>query len=1072
MLQLSRNGIRNLASNEATYTRGVQYFRENKIINAVWANTAKQYRLTVQGNYPYQVIVSVHADGSFDTTCNCPAHIKEKGACKHIVASLLFLLRHQERSTMTEPATQEEKKILKIIEYFKNGEEVITNGEVFRIEPVLSIPSMLKVDSGTAMLSLSAGNSRLYKVQMLKKFLLDYSNRETISLGKEFKYIAGESEFDNASANLLQALLDIYAIAELLEETTNPKMFSKSSIIMNKKILLHLLPVFEQLPLKLELYGKTYEKVRYKKGNPEISYDMFVTEDAISLDYKDNEPVISITGDGSLLYYDGVIYQPDTKFTKNYLPFYNNLGGERKALVFQGDYRSQFLEYVLPKIHDTLEIKIPEELKDYYLDLPLSASIYFDRYNNDIKAEMRYQYGEYEFNSFEDAPIHSHIIMRKKEQERELIQKLEQYGFEPHSTFYLLKRDADIYTFISQGVEELQQFAKLYYSDEFKKIRSKGTSNFKMGLRLSTDMDLLEMDLECGDLSKAELRELFHSYKLKKKYYRLKDGTFIDLEDEHFQNIHNIFESVNVSYKDIKENEPLRLAKGNAIYLSNVLQNTGIAFTKSKNLEELLDKIHENKPMEYMIPTDIHAILRPYQKTGYFWLRMLSDMGFGGILADDMGLGKTLQAIVYMTALLQETSTKDAKFLIVCPTSLVYNWLDEIETFTPNRKACVITGTPQERKEQIASIEEYEIAITSYPLIRRDIKEYQSVHFHTVFLDEAQFIKNASSVNAQSVKQLQTKHRFALTGTPMENSLSELWSIFDFIMPQYLLTYSKFVEHYEKPILHGEVTAMEQLNKKIQPFILRRMKKDVLEDLPDKIENKFLTEMTEEQSKIYVSYMMQVRSELAGEINRIGFEKSRMQILAALTRLRQICCHPATFLEGYVGGSGKLDLLMQLLPELLGNQHRVLIFSQFTSMFDLIKPELEKAGIEYFYLEGSTKISSRNDYVRRFNEGERKIFLVSLKAGGTGLNLIGADTVIHFDPWWNPAVEDQATDRVHRIGQKQTVHVMKLLTKGTIEEKIYKLQKKKRDLSNRIIEARETFLTSLTREELEELLSD
>ena len=344
--------------------------------------------------------------------------------------------------------------------------------------------------------------------------------------------------------------------------------------------------------------------------------------------------------------------------------------------------------------------------------------------------------------------------------------------------------------------------------------------------------------------------------------------------------------------------------------------------------------------------------------------------------------------------------------------------------------------------------------------------------FHTVFLDEAQFIKNAASVNAQSVKQLQTQNRFALTGTPIENSLSELWSIFDFIMPKYLLTHSKFMEYYEKPVLRGDTAAAEQLNKKIQPFVLRRMKKDVLEDLPEKIETKLLTEMTEEQSKVYLSYMAQVRSELVGEIDRMGIGKSQLQILAALTRLRQICCHPATFIENYGGGSGKLDLLMQILPELLQNQHRILIFSQFTSMFDLIKPVLEEANIEYFCLEGATKISTRNDYVRRFNQGEGSVFLVSLKAGGTGLNLIGADTVIHFDPWWNPAVEDQATDRVHRIGQKQTVHVIKLLTKGTIEEKIYKLQKRKKELSDSIIEAKETFLTSLTKEELEALLTE
>ena len=1072
MLQLSRSGIRSLAANEAAYIRGVQYFRENKIIHAAWANTAKQYRLTVQGNYPYQVIIHVHDDGSFDTICNCPAHIKEKGACKHIVASLLFLLRRQERATMSAPTTEEEKRLLKIIDYFKNSDELSGKGDIYYIEPLLTIPSMLKADNGTALLSLYAGNTRLYKIQALKKFLLDYFNGETIVLGKEFKFIHGESEFDNASVTLLEQLIGIYDIADILEQGNNPKLFLKNSLSMNQKMLLRFLAVFEQLPITLELYGKTYNKVRFKKGNPEIAYDMFAEEDAISFNYKDIEPVVPITADGSLLYYDGFIYQPDARFKQAYLPFYNNLGANKKPLVFHGEYRSQFLEYVLPKIHDILEIAIPDELKEHYLDLPLSVSIYFDRYNHDIKAEVRYRYGDYEINSFEDAPVHTHIIMRKKEQELQLIHLLEEYGFEPHSKFYLLKRDADIYRFITEGIEHLKEHADLYYSEEFKKMRSKKASAFRLGLNLSEDNSLLEMNLEYGDLSRQELKELFHSFKLKKKYYRLQDGTFIDLDTEDFKQMNQLFESINLSYKDMDGDGPLKLSKGNALYLASVLENTDVEFSKSQNVQELLDKIYSNEPMNYQLPQGIRADLRPYQQTGYFWLRMLTDLGFGGILADDMGLGKTLQAIVYMSALLQEPETKGCKFLIVCPTSLVFNWLDEIENFAPERKACVITGTPQERKECIEKLSEYEIGITSYPLIRRDIQEYQNLMFHTVFLDEAQFIKNAASVNAQSVKQLQTQNRFALTGTPIENSLSELWSIFDFIMPKYLLTHSKFMEYYEKPVLRGDTAAAEQLNKKIQPFVLRRMKKDVLEDLPEKIETKLLTEMTEEQSKVYLSYMAQVRSELVGEIDRMGIGKSQLQILAALTRLRQICCHPATFIENYGGGSGKLDLLMQILPELLQNQHRILIFSQFTSMFDLIKPVLEEANIEYFCLEGATKISTRNDYVRRFNQGEGSVFLVSLKAGGTGLNLIGADTVIHFDPWWNPAVEDQATDRVHRIGQKQTVHVIKLLTKGTIEEKIYKLQKRKKELSDSIIEAKETFLTSLTKEELESLLTE
>jgi SNF2 family DNA or RNA helicase len=440
----------------------------------------------------------------------------------------------------------------------------------------------------------------------------------------------------------------------------------------------------------------------------------------------------------------------------------------------------------------------------------------------------------------------------------------------------------------------------------------------------------------------------------------------------------------------------------------------------------------------------------------------------GGILADDMGLGKTLQAIVYMASI-KEISDK-AQFLIVCPSSLVYNWQDELDNFAPDLTSEVITGPPKERQELIESNKVPDILITSYPLMRRDIEIYEKINFHTVFIDEAQFIKNADSLNARSVKQLNSQHKFALTGTPIENSLSELWSIFDFIMPNYLLSHTKFMNQYEKPIMKEEEGVLGDLNRRIIPFILRRMKKDVLKELPDKVETKILTDMVEEQKKVYLSYMENIKSEISNEIKENGLEKSKIKILAALTRLRQICCHPGTFIENYTGGSGKLELLMEIIIDAIANEHRILIFSQFTSMLSIIEKELKNKNIPGFYLEGATKMQDRNDYVKRFNLGEGKVFLISLKAGGTGLNLVGADTVIHYDPWWNPAVEEQATDRAYRIGQVNSVHVIKLITKGTIEEKIYKLQKKKKVLSDSVIQSKEVFISSLSREELEDLL--
>lgn len=1067
MLRLSRNGIRNLASSDIVYSRGLQYYKNNRVTNATFSKAANQYKFQVKGSYTYQVSVGEKEDGSFDYSCNCPSHLKEKGACKHVVASLLFLLKYQEKASMETPRTPEEKKAFQVLDYFANQDDTKAGGEVFRIIPTITIPSMLRADN-YAMVMLHVGNTHMYKVQSLKKFLTDYYNKENIVLGKDFKFIAGESEFDKTSARLLDYLLEIFEIQEVIDKTSYSKIFAKHQLMLSKRMLEKFLSLIGSSSFRLELYQRKFDDIRYQKGNPSIAYELDVYEDTILLDYKEREPVVSLSEDGSLIYFNGFIYSPTQKFTRNYVPFYNTLGKDKKPLSFHGEMKQRFLEEVLPKLHETMDIEIPESLRSRYLQLPLQRCVYLDKYNNSIKAELKFRYGEHEFNCFESPRTDEFILVRQKEEEYEIMRLLEQMDFEPHSTFYLMKNDASIYVFLTEKLQELTGICETYYSESFKKIGVKSTSNFHVGLRVSNDIDLLEMDLEAENIPKEELKAMFRSFQLRKKYYRLKDGSFIDLEDEKIAKLSTMLEDLNVSVKHLNE-EPIKLAKNKAFYLENALTDTSLVVEKNQDFNELIEHILNPTKEVHELPTAVEAELRPYQVTGYQWLNSLADNNLGGILADDMGLGKTLQSIVYIAGKISRNKKNRKSFLIVCPTSLVYNWQDEFETFTPFISALVISGNPQERQAMIESYEKYDVLITSYPLIRRDIVHYQKIEFDTVFIDEAQFIKNASSQNAISVKLLNSKHRFALTGTPIENSLSELWSIFDFIMPDYLMSHSKFVNRYEKQILKDDTEALNSLNARIRPFVLRRMKKDVLEDLPEKLEEKIVTEMTEEQRKVYISYLAEIRNDIFNEIATKGMEKSQMKILAALTRLRQICCHPSTFLDNYDGGSGKLELLLEVIEEAMASKHRILVFSQFTSMLKIIEEELKKAKINYFYLEGSTPIAERNDYVKRFNGGEGEIFLISLKAGGTGLNLTGADTVIHYDPWWNPAVEEQATDRVYRIGQKNNVHVIKLLTKNTIEEKIFKLQKKKKELSDAIIQSKEVFINTLTKEELEDI---
>ena len=438
--------------------------------------------------------------------------------------------------------------------------------------------------------------------------------------------------------------------------------------------------------------------------------------------------------------------------------------------------------------------------------------------------------------------------------------------------------------------------------------------------------------------------------------------------------------------------------------------------------------------------------------------------------------GKTIQVLAVILSYINEQKKNNQKPLpsmVACPSSLTLNWLGEVQKFTPTLKALVISGSALEREKKIKNIEKYDIIITSYDSLKRDIDLYDEkmYQFKYMIADEAQYIKNNNTQNAKAIKNIKAEARFALTGTPIENSLSELWSIFDFIMPGYLFKYRKFKELYELAIVKENNQAkMQKLKKMIEPFVLRRIKKEVLTELPDKTVTVLYNEMEEEQQKIYLSYLAQAKKEVADEIQMNGFENSQIKILALLMRLRQICCHPSLFLQDYEGKSSKLEQCIEVIEDATKGGHKILLFSGYTSMFPIIEKELKKKQINYLKLTGQTKVTDRIELVDKFNEDkEIKVFLISLKAGGTGLNVTGADMVIHYDPWWNLSAENQATDRTYRIGQKNNVQVYKLITKNSIEEKIYELQKKKEKLVDNMLSTQNTFINQLSKEDIMEL---
>lgn len=500
-----------------------------------------------------------------------------------------------------------------------------------------------------------------------------------------------------------------------------------------------------------------------------------------------------------------------------------------------------------------------------------------------------------------------------------------------------------------------------------------------------------------------------------------------------------------------------------------VLKDLPIDYQISDRLIDIREQILGQKQMPSLaVPPSIKAELRSYQLDGVKWLERLRFMHLGGILADDMGLGKTLQAIVAISQLLAQ---EGGQALIVCPTSLLYNWKEELHKFNPLLKPLVVDGIPQNRKKLIDALDEFDVVITSYTLLQKDLEAYQKTCFQYIVLDEAQHIKNRTTRNAKSVKAICGKYRLILSGTPIENVLEELWSLFDFLMPSFLSTYERFIEKYVRPQGAQLTKNLEYLKKKVAPFIMRRMKADVLQDLPPISEIVYHCQLSSTQLDLYKSYAESARQELSKLVAKEGFDRVQIHVLATLTRLKQICCHPAIFAKDEVvpGDSAKYDMLLDLLENLIESNKKTVIFSQYTKMLKILKEDLDKKGVKISYLDGSSK--NRLETVNQFNQDPTiKIFLVSLKAGGTGLNLVGADTVIHYDMWWNPAVEAQATDRVHRMGQKSNVSSYKLITLGTIEEKIAEMQQRKKGLVKKVVSCDDEAMTKLTWEDVLELL--
>ncbi|MBQ8075769.1 MAG: DEAD/DEAH box helicase [Oscillospiraceae bacterium] len=623
---------------------------------------------------------------------------------------------------------------------------------------------------------------------------------------------------------------------------------------------------------------------------------------------------------------------------------------------------------------------------------------------------------------------------------------------------------------LTDGVALLSRYGTVKGSDAFQRVHIQAAP----APRISVEIEggLLNLSVLTKDLSEEELLALLSSYRMKKRGHRLKSGDFVDLRHaEQLEEMDRVADDLNVSMEDLVRGG-IHLPKYRSLYVEKLLDSHNeIAASRDRHFKALVRSFQTIKDSDFEVSETLSDTMRPYQIYGFRWLSTLTQAGFGGILADEMGLGKTLQMLSLLSSMKESGENRPA--LVVCPASLVYNWKEECSRFTPNLSAETLAGTLSQRKamlKQIAAGQGADLYITSYDLLKRDITAYDDLSFSSVILDEAQYIKNQKTAIAKTVKVLKSDHRFALTGTPIENRLSELWSIFDFLMPGFLYTSSEFAERFETPIMKKkDAEATNRLSRMTEPFILRRKKTDVLKDLPEKLEEVHSSMMEDDQRRLYDAQVVHMK-ELLDSTGDSGEDK--MRILAEITRLRQLCCDPSLLFEDYKGSSTKRQACLELIQNAIDGGHRMLVFSQFTSMLSLLAEDLKKEKIPFFTITGSTPKQERLRLVNEFNSNERvPVFLVSLKAGGTGLNLTGADVVIHYDPWWNLAVQNQATDRAHRIGQTRKVTVIKLIAANSIEEKIVQLQEAKRDLADAIMEGQSNSLMSMTKEELLALLS-
>ncbi|MBC6314663.1 DEAD/DEAH box helicase [Listeria grandensis] len=1006
------------------------------------------------------------ANGNYQ--CDC-IYYQENSICSHIYA---IELEHEARQTKIEKANFKQRILAQeattLLSLFQENMDRqfdtfdTTAKTPLRVEYILRMQE--NRDKNMLTLDLKVGQDRTYVVKNIGDFLQAIKQHTSYFFTKNFSFDPFEHYFGER---------DLVIFAELAKINEIAKMYDTDSFYWNKsyaeeKVLI--IPPSLAESILADLMGQNticihedikYSGLAFKKGTLPFSFVFRKNEDGDMYQLVMEElQQASYLESYQLLFLNGVFYRPSDAVWDQLTPLIHfHSVTENEVVQFEESQLSEVMSYVLPSLQKSGHVQIDPSIEDRVIQQPLVSKMWISQKDSEHVLKLEYHYGTQVFDPFaltESVDPDGRIMIRDMETEAKIMRKIEAAPVHFSETQMVVNSDeASLYEFYYRVVPSLSADVAIYLEDGLEEMVEEHVKPTTT-IDVSQDNDYLSVAFDFQGIEEDEIQEVLQSLREKRKYHRLNNGRFLSLEDESYQQMEAIFDILDVRKKEVDKQMAVPLYRGMQIYEAmGSAQNEHNKF--SRTFRDLLQEIVNQEDVSYPLPENLNAELREYQVTGFEWMKSLGKYHLGGVLADDMGLGKTLQAITYITSCL-EGNVDMKPVLIVTPASLLYNWASEFEKFAPDIPVTVIHGTSQMRLELIQQIEPNSVYLISYPSLRQDEQEFLTTRFQTIILDEAQAIKNYHTKASQAVRSLKTTNIFALSGTPLENSIDELWTMFQTIMPGFFPSLRKF-----KELPHDRVAQM------IRPFLMRRLKRDVVKELPDKIETNLYSELTEPQKTIYLAYLEKIQQELAS--NDSNDQEDRIKLLAGLTRLRQICCDPALFVENYEGGSGKLVQLFDTIQTARESGKRILIFSQFTSMLQIMRAQAEEAGYRYFYMDGSTPSKSRMDLVNAFNAGDADLFFISLKAGGTGLNLTGADTVILYDLWWNPAVEEQAASRAHRIGQKNVVQVIRMITKGTIEEKIYNLQKKKQALMDALIQPGEQMLHRLTTDEIKEILT-